>query len=301
MPPLIDCHTHTSFSDGEATFEENVTAAADAGCCVMVSTDHLTLPASMDPTGEVQVEAANLVNHRAAFRAARALAADIAPELEFIYGFECDWYEGCEENVEQWAKGAQVRLGSVHWLGKPGDVRFAAGTPEAFQANIAYAGTPESDAGWIDDSADMHLWEQLGADEVWQRYAETWCRACESPLNFDVMAHPDLAMRFAHEGFAPTADLTPLWKQMAACAHDTNRRIEVSTAGLRKTVKDYYPTRGLLEEFCFAEVPITFGSDAHRASDICWGIPEAYAYAAGCGYKRFDIPHLDGTWETIDL
>ena len=48
--PLVDCHTHTSFSDGHASFEDNVRAAAAAGCQVMVSTDHLTLPASMDAT-----------------------------------------------------------------------------------------------------------------------------------------------------------------------------------------------------------------------------------------------------------
>ena len=40
--PLADCHTHTSFSDGHASFEDNVRAAAAAGCEVMVSTDHLT-------------------------------------------------------------------------------------------------------------------------------------------------------------------------------------------------------------------------------------------------------------------
>ena len=32
--PLVDCHTHTSFSDGHATFEDNVRAAAAAGCRV---------------------------------------------------------------------------------------------------------------------------------------------------------------------------------------------------------------------------------------------------------------------------
>ena len=29
--PLVDCHTHTHFSDGVSTFEENVRAAAGAG------------------------------------------------------------------------------------------------------------------------------------------------------------------------------------------------------------------------------------------------------------------------------
>lgn len=115
------------------------------------------------------------------------------------------------------------------------------------------------------------------------------------------MAHPDLPMRFANEGLAPDFDLAPLWDQMAACAHDTHRRIEVSTAGMRKSANDYYPTRGLLERFAHAGVPIAFGSDAHRACDICWGIRDAYAFAHSCGYRSFDIPRDAGAWETVSL
>ena len=127
--PLIDCHTHTSFSDGHASFEDNVRAAAAAGCRVMVSTDHLTLPASMDSNCEVQVVESDLTAHRLAFEDARKLAAQIAPDLELIYGFECDWYEGCKPLVERWSEGAVVRLGSVHWIGNPGDIMAgAAGT-----------------------------------------------------------------------------------------------------------------------------------------------------------------------------
>lgn len=298
-PPIIDCHTHTHFSDGQPTFEENVRAAAAAGCRIMVSTDHLTLPASMDPAGEVQVALADLPAHRTAWESARDLAARIAPGLEFIYGFECDWYPGCEENVERWSAGAVVRLGSVHWIGNAGDTRLAAGEPGS--EGVPRADTSSSGCGWIDDGNDLHVWTNLGPDEVWRRYADAWCRACESPLAFDIMAHPDLAMRFANEGFAPTCDLAPLWDQMVACARDTGRRVEVSTAGLRKTVGDYYPTQGLLERFARAGVPIAFGSDSHRARDICWGIRDAQAYARSCGYRSFDAPHADGDWETFSL
>lgn len=127
--PLVDCHTHTSFSDGHASFEDNVRAAAAAGCRTMVSADHLTLPASMDATCEVQVVEGDLPAHRLAFEDARKLAAQIAPELELVYGFECDWYEGCEPLVERWSRGAVVRLGSVHWIGNPGNIMAgAAGT-----------------------------------------------------------------------------------------------------------------------------------------------------------------------------
>lgn len=292
-PPLIDCHTHTGFSDGTSTFEENVRAAAARGCRVMVASDHLTLPASMDPLCEASVPEADLPAHRAAFEAARALAAELWPTLELVYGFECDWYEGCEAYVERWAAGAAVRLGSVHWLG-PAGIDGAAGVAAGDDA----AGVPH---GWIDDSSDMHLWEELGADGLWRRYAATWCRACESPLAFDVMAHPDLPARFSREGWAPTGDLTPLWDEMAACARDTGRRIELSTAALRKGVGDYYPSAGLLERFARAGVPVTFGSDAHRAQDVCHGIEEAQRHAWRAGYRTFDMPHADGSWETVAL
>ena len=74
------------------------------------------------------------------------------------------------------------------------------------------------------------------------------------------MAHPDLVMRFSKEGFAPDFDPAPFWEQMAECAHDTGRRVEVSTAAPRKGLDDYYPATGLLRCFAHAEVPITFGS-----------------------------------------
>lgn len=275
LPPrsIVDTHTHTRFSDGVSTFEQNAAAALARGCRVLVSTDHLTLPQAMDPAGEVQVIEAELPAHRAAFMAAK----DAHPELEMIYGFECDWYEGCEENVRTWSDGAVVRLGSAHWLG------------------------PQVGGAWIDDGSDTHIWQELGPDEVWRRYADTWCRACESPLNFDIMAHPDLAMRFVNEGFAPTIDLAPLWDQMVEAAHDTGRRVELSTAGLRKGVGDYYPAEGLLERFFRAGVPISVASDGHCPRDICFGIAEAYDHAARVGYRTVDVPRADGSWEQMPI
>lgn len=300
MTPIVDSHTHTYFSDGEPTFDENVRAAAKAGCRALASTDHLTMPASMDPKAEVQVSEAQLPEHRAAFDAACELAARIAPGMEMVYGFECDWYEGCEENIARWTAGATFLLGSVHWLGDPGDVR-AGGTGAPGTGDVAPAGQPGSGAGWIDDASDLHVWRELGPDEVWRRYVDAWCAACESSVAFDSMAHPDLPMRFANEGFAASIDLEPLWDRMAECARETGRHVEVSTAGLRKSVGDYYPARGLLERFARAGVPITIGSDAHRACDICWGISDAYAYAASCGYTSFDAPRAGGGWQTFEL
>ena len=305
---FVDCHTHTGFSDGTTTFAENARAAIAVGCRVLVATDHLTLPASMDPVCEVSVAEADLPAHRAAFDRARELArrcaSDGGERLELVYGFECDWYEGCEPLIERWSSGAAVRLGSIHWLGDPGDIGAGTarpGEPDDPASRIAPAGLPGSGAGWIDDPDDLHIWEELGPDEVWRRYVRAWCRACESPLAFDVMAHPDLPERFRATGPAASIDLAPLWDEMAACAHDTGRRVEVSTAGLRKGVGDLYPASGLLERFRRAGVPITFSSDAHVAEDICRGVRDAMRRAYELGYRSYDVPHADGSWETVPL
>ena len=175
--PLVDCHTHTSFSDGHASFEDNVRAAAAAGCRVMVSTDHLTLPASMDSNCEVQVVEGDLPAHRLAFEDARKLAAQIAPELTFIYGLNAIGTRAASLG-RALVPGRVVRLGSVHWIGDPGDIAAgAAGTTGT--EDVARPDTPDSCCGWIDDDTNLHVWENLGVRGVWERYVDDWCRACE--------------------------------------------------------------------------------------------------------------------------
>ena len=285
---IVDCHTHTSFSDGTSTFEENVRAAAAAGVRVLACTDHLTLPASIEAEADAQVPFARLAEHRAAYEAARELAGEGAPGLELVYGFECDWYPGCEDNVRAWSAGAAFTLGSVHWIGEAGDVAAGA-TGQAGTEHVARAGLPGSGAGWIDFSDDMHVWEELGADELWRRYVDAWCAACESPLAFSSMAHPDLPARFANDGWAPA----PL--------PERGRQVEVSTAGLRKSTGAFYPSAGLLRRFARAGVAITVGSDAHRAADVAHAIRDAYRYAAAAGYASVDAPRSDGDWQTLPL
>lgn len=267
---------------------------------MLVSTDHLTLPASMDPNLECQVPFNKLQEHKKSFDEAFELASGLCPELDFIYGFECDWYEGCEQNVNKWAQDSQVRLGSVHWIGDAGDVSVAAGCDGCEKIAPADAHDNQEVAGWIDYSEDMHVWEQLGAARVWEKYVETWCKACESSLNFDSMSHPDLPVRFSEE-FPPPKNIEHLWEKMAECAHDTKRRIEISTASFRKGLDDFYPASGLLERFFHAEVPITLGSDAHDAKFIAYKIEQAQKHAWEIGYRKFDVPRKDGSWESWDL
>ena len=160
---FVDCHTHTFYSDGKASVEDNVSRACELGLTTICITDHLTLPHVIDPTCEVSVPEADLPAYAADIEAARAQH----PEVDVVFGFECDYYPGCADNVIRWTHGATFRLGSVHMV----------------------------DMRWIDDLSDLSFWEARGIDAVWEGYFRLWGQACHSGL-FDSMAHPDLVSLF---------------------------------------------------------------------------------------------------------
>lgn len=277
-PEIVDCHTHTFFSDGEGTFEENVRAALAAGCTTLASTDHLTLPHDMDPDCECSVPETDLQEHRESFvRVQERLAAgefgETGKRLELVYGFEADWYEGCEESIAKWRGDAVFLLGSIHFI----------------------------DGMAIDYAKEMDIWDSWGADAVWRTYVDCWCTACFSSARFDSMAHPDLVKLFSNSGYAPSIPLEPLWNRMAEAAREAGVHVELSTAGLRKPCDDFYPTAGLLERFCRAGVPLTVGSDGHTPGTVCYEIERAYDFARKAGYRSIDAPTADGSWRTIEL
>ena len=115
------------------------------------------------------------------------------------------------------------------------------------------------------------------------------------------MAHPDLPRLFSTEGYQPTIDLTPLYKEMAEAAHEGGVCVEINTAGLIKKFEDFYPCKALLSEFQAAGVPLTVGSDAHHASRIGAHIEDAYQFARSVGYSSIDVPTPYGTWRSIPL
>jgi len=62
--------------------------------------------------------------------------------------------------------------------------------------------------------------------------------------------------------------------------------LEINSAGLRKPIKELYPSLPLLQEAYALDIPITFGSDAHSVEQVGFGYETALSVAKEVGYSK---------------
>jgi histidinol-phosphatase (PHP family) len=100
---------------------------------------------------------------------------------------------------------------------------------------------------------------------------------------FDFLAHPDLVKKFGHK---PEGDLGRFYRPALDAIAEAGTTIEVSTAGLRKTVREIYPSREFLEAAHARHIPIVINSDAHAPAEVAYEFDQAYALVREIGYTR---------------
>lgn len=273
MRELIDCHIHTQrCGHAVGTVDDYVRAAVQRGLAGMAMTEHLPLPADLDPHQNLSMPACDLEEYLVEVD----LARQRYPEIDIVTGIEADFLPGREaltarliDEARERPDGVRFVLGSVHFLGE-----------------------------WAFDDPDaVHVWDERDVDEVWREYFTTWCAAASSGM-FQVMAHPDLPKKFGHR---PSFDPSGLYRAAAQCAAENGVLIEVSTGGLRKPVAELYPGSDLLSAFCRAGVRATVGSDAHKPEEVGFRIEFAYGALATAGYTGVAFPDGSGGWRTTDL
>ena len=130
--------------------------------------------------------------------------------------------------------------------------------------------------------AEPKLSDEVGVEEAWSRYFETLGRAARSGL-FDSLSHPDLVKIFGDR--AASFDYTAVADAIAA----SGVAVEVSTAGLRKPVRELYPHPDLLGACRVRGVPVTLGSDAHSPDVVGRDFDRARELLRSAGYETVTI------------
>jgi histidinol-phosphatase (PHP family) len=156
-------------------------------------------------------------------------------------GIEADFVPGAEDRIANLleARDFDYVVGSVHFI-REGAV----------------------------DMDDYSVWDSgRSVEQIWQRYFQTIGEAARSGL-FDILAHADLVKVWGVERPLPEGDLRRYYELAIDGIADSGIAVEVSTAGLRKHVKELYPAPAFLEMCLEAGVPVALSSDAHRPEEI---------------------------------
>jgi histidinol-phosphatase (PHP family) len=190
------------------------------------------------------------------------------PQLTIRLALEVDYFP----NGEDWIR----ELAALHpWDYFIGSVHYVSGS-------------------WaIDDPQKLSEWKNRDSFEVWQIYFERLTKAAESKL-FEIIGHADLPKKFGHRpngdpafaGSFGAASCTPLYAKFLDAAKKSGCAIELNTAGLRKDCKEIYPSHEILRLAFQKDVPICFGSDAHKPEEVGMNFAEVISLARETGYKE---------------
>ncbi len=251
--PGTDYHVHTArCGHAGGTMRAYVEAALGRGLSEIAFTDHVPLyflPGD-DPDPGIAMTRAELPGY---VDEVLALREEFAGRIDVLLGLEADYAEGHEAALGEIlaAYDWDVVLGSVHWV--KGD--------------------------WIDAPHSGARHEREGTGSLWSEYYRLLAKAAATG-RFDVLTHFDLPKKFGHR-MPPS--IAAAERDAVEAARAAGVAVEVSSAGLRKTVGEEYPAPPLLRSLVAAGVPIVFSSDAHAPAEVAWGREaiEVAAHAAG--------------------
>lgn len=246
---IPDYHLHTVLcKHAEGSLIEFRDAARKLEIGEICFTDHVPSMDGYDPQHRMTL---------AEFPAYRRMVRDIsngsAPLV--LFGIEADYYEGCVSFLEKWlpAQSFDFVLGSVHYIDNWG----------------------------FDNPEERSVWDSVDINGTWKVYFSLVQKLAETRL-FDAVAHLDLPKKFGHR---PGDNHL---REMAAPALDSIAKagmaVEINTSGLRRPVKEIYPSLMLLEMARERDIPICFGSDAHMPEEIGFQFDAAINAAREAGY-----------------
>ncbi|OGV48015.1 MAG: hypothetical protein A2X49_13320 [Lentisphaerae bacterium GWF2_52_8] len=250
---LPDYHTHTRLCK-HATGEpiEYLRAAEAAGLSELGVSDHCPWPENFDPDYRMTPRE---------YPAYRAIVDSLRKEkskVKIRYGIEIDWVPGRMDEVTANIAGEDFDylMGAVHNIEE-----FPFDNPD-----FAKDYTPEK------------------TEWVWEKYAEEMISFIRE-VDFDIIAHVDLPKKF---GFFPSSRQSFLDKMRTALslAAEKGMAVEINTAGLRKPVRQIYPSLDLLQIAHDCGLALTLGSDAHAPAEVAANFKEATALARAAGYTH---------------
>ena len=180
-------------------------------------------------------------------------------KIKILLAYEVDFLQGDYLQKEILNAKVDYLIGSVHFL---------------YQK--------ESDIWGFDNPEFIGHYKNTNIDKIWEDYFEA-VEAMSKTNHFNIVGHLDLLKVF---NYLPKKDIKSLAQNTIKQIKKSNMILELNGAGLRKPIKEQYPSKQLLELAFEYDIPITFSSDAHSIEQVGFGYESCVELAKKVGYTK---------------
>jgi histidinol-phosphatase (PHP family) len=248
LPMRIDLHNHTTLCNhATGTINEYIQRAIKLEVDIYGFSEHA--PMYFDPYYRLSFEDMNRYEQEVLIYKEK-----YKDDIQILLGYEVDYLKGYIDNRVVNNRDVDYLIGSVHFLDKWG----------------------------FDNPEFIGEYKNRDIDDIWQEYFDA-IEAMAKTGYFDIVGHLDLIKVFK---YLPQKDIKVIAQKALKAIKEANMVIELNGAGLRKPIKELYPSKELLEVAYELDIPITFSSDAHSVEQVGFGYEEAIRVSKSVGYTK---------------
>jgi len=243
----VDLHNHTIYCNhATGTIEEYIQKAIELNIDIYGFSEHA--PMNFDQKYRLSFDKMDIYEQEI-----KEYRQKYQNSIKILLGYEVDYLKGYIDDRVINAK-VDYLIGSVHFLDKWG----------------------------FDNPEFIGKWKNRDIDDIWQEYFDA-IEAMAKSGYFDIVGHLDLIKIFK---YMPKKDIRIIAKNALEAIKKSGMTIELNSAGLRKPIKEIYPSKELLEVAYGLDIPITFSCDAHAIEQVGFGYEEAIRLAKSIGYTK---------------
>jgi histidinol-phosphatase (PHP family) len=170
--------------------------------------------------------------------------------IKILLGYEVDFTPVVDKRVLE--RKVDYLIGSVHFLDNWG----------------------------FDNPEFIKEWKNRDVDDIYKEYFSLIEKMANSKM-FNIVGHVDLVKVFGHR---PKKNIKDIAKNAIKAIKKADMAVEINTAGLRKPVKELYPSDEILQMLLEEKIDITFSSDAHSPDQVGFMLKEAVEKAKKAGF-----------------
>ncbi|MFX0007412.1 MAG: histidinol-phosphatase HisJ [Candidatus Hermodarchaeota archaeon] len=269
---LEDWHTHNQLCrHAVGTIEDYVKKAIEMKLDLIGISDHF--PYEYLKSGNISIEqvpyqeySMKLSEIEPYFSIVEKLKRKYSNKIQIRIAFEIDYFRSQEEVLNKYfksrAKELDYILGSVHML--HGKSRLFA----------------------FDDERFINMYKEYESiDDIYLEYYQNLQSMISSEdFDFDILGHFDLPKKYNKRAIDTDLVMNEALNTLEL-VKKKNLTMEINTGGLRKEVKEQYPSFEIVEKMYELDIPILLGSDAHSPNDLAYKFNSMIKQVKEIGYN----------------